>query len=317
MLALKRLQGARPGTSCTCPLFLRRRTSYASPALAQLASSSSRVLQRSSGTRGRSFTSSAYFRVDLPTWDEARSREEIEEVVREAEQRWRGTLPKDYLTPREYALYVRLYGPPLRETEPEDVGIPTHADMGGPASPPEESQTLVEGGLEEVKHETKDDQDSQDQGDASAEGAAVEAMDQTPRYVDAVARNSREHAALLKLSQDFEAAQRKQREREQSSAIQSSAVQEGDEVDDQDPADEWPEEDENEDDDGDYRAEERRRFHRHTLAGHFNDGTVEVMLSGDRLGSSRRGFWRPRAANLTDDAHKSEEGQDGRGWASS
>lgn len=53
----------------------------------------------------------------------------VERTVRDAKRRFRDTLPKNYLTEVEYALYVRLYGPPLRETTPEDVGIDTHADM--------------------------------------------------------------------------------------------------------------------------------------------------------------------------------------------
>ncbi|XP_044721410.1 mitochondrial small ribosomal subunit [Hirsutella rhossiliensis] len=192
----------------------------------------------------RSFTSSAYFRVDEPTKDDIKTPDDIERTVREAAERWKDTLPKDYLGPEELALYERLYGPPLRETEPEDVGIPAHADMA------------EDGQFEEVEYETADDQASQDQATASAEGATLEAVDQAPTYVDAVARNPREHAALLKLSQDFEAAQRKQREREQSAA--------------------WPPEEEW--DDGDYRSGQRRRFHRHTLQGHFHESPVEILL---------------------------------------
>lgn len=46
---------------------------------------------------------------------------EIESVVRQARQTFGETLPKDYLSVQEYQLYERLYGPPLRETRPEDL----------------------------------------------------------------------------------------------------------------------------------------------------------------------------------------------------
>ncbi|KAI1172866.1 mitochondrial small ribosomal subunit Rsm22-domain-containing protein [Nemania sp. FL0916] len=50
--------------------------------------------------------------------------DDIELVVRQARHAFGNTLPKGYLTDAEYKLYTRLYGPPLRETQPEDVGMP-------------------------------------------------------------------------------------------------------------------------------------------------------------------------------------------------
>ncbi|KAI9642599.1 37S ribosomal protein S22 [Ciborinia camelliae] len=46
---------------------------------------------------------------------------ETESVVRQARQTFGETLPKDYLSAQEYQLYERLYGPPLRETRPDDL----------------------------------------------------------------------------------------------------------------------------------------------------------------------------------------------------
>ncbi|RAL58927.1 hypothetical protein DID88_009218 [Monilinia fructigena] len=51
----------------------------------------------------------------------AQTAAEIESFVRQARQTFGETLPKDYLSPQEYQLYERLYGPPLRETRPEDL----------------------------------------------------------------------------------------------------------------------------------------------------------------------------------------------------
>ena len=45
----------------------------------------------------------------------------IESIVRQARQTFGETLPKDYLSTEEYVLYERLYGPPLRETRPDDL----------------------------------------------------------------------------------------------------------------------------------------------------------------------------------------------------
>ncbi|KAG9258537.1 mitochondrial small ribosomal subunit Rsm22-domain-containing protein [Emericellopsis atlantica] len=76
-------------------------------------------------------TTKSYLSTSKILRQEDQTIEDAEKVVRDAKQRFRDTLPKDYLSPTEYALYVRLFGPPLRETSPEDVGIDTHADMAG------------------------------------------------------------------------------------------------------------------------------------------------------------------------------------------
>lgn len=47
--------------------------------------------------------------------------DDIESVVRQARQTFGDTLPKDYLSAEEYILYERLYGPPIRETQAEDL----------------------------------------------------------------------------------------------------------------------------------------------------------------------------------------------------
>lgn len=57
---------------------------------------------------------------DLPEVPEERA-VSIESIVRQARQTFGETLPKDYLSREEYVLYERLYGPPLRETRPDDL----------------------------------------------------------------------------------------------------------------------------------------------------------------------------------------------------
>ncbi len=50
--------------------------------------------------------------------------------MRQARQTFGNTLPQDYLSEEEYKLYERLYGAPIRETKPEDVGIPLRGENG-------------------------------------------------------------------------------------------------------------------------------------------------------------------------------------------
>ena len=51
------------------------------------------------------------------------SQAHMEALVREARQTFGETLPADLLSSQEYAIYERLYGPPLQETKVEDVKL--------------------------------------------------------------------------------------------------------------------------------------------------------------------------------------------------
>ncbi|KAH7381899.1 mitochondrial small ribosomal subunit Rsm22-domain-containing protein [Cadophora sp. MPI-SDFR-AT-0126] len=59
-------------------------------------------------------------KLDLPE-SSAATQAGIEAMVRQARQTFGETLPKNYLSTEEYVIYERLYGPPLRETKPEDL----------------------------------------------------------------------------------------------------------------------------------------------------------------------------------------------------
>lgn len=117
----------------------------------------------------------------------------IETVVREAKQRFRDTLPRGYLTDEEYALYERLYGPPLRETDAEDVGIPQHSDISTHDPIREGADSLATTGTE------------LGEGDEVLP-PSVDAQSAGEGYVGIVARNKREYDALMKLENDFKAA---------------------------------------------------------------------------------------------------------------
>ncbi|KAL9946031.1 hypothetical protein ACHAQF_009030 [Verticillium nonalfalfae] len=153
---------------------------------------------------------------------------EIEQIVQEAKQRFRDTLPKGYLNEEEYNHYVRLFGPPLRETTPDDVGIP-YGKFAAKPKPRQDQDSPVllrqaaDGDLEEVDYST---------AHRSAEEAALldgeaeheheyehELTDDQHDYINATARNQREYDALVMLQKDFEAARlRSQKEEEASQA---------------------------------------------------------------------------------------------------
>ncbi|KJZ72549.1 hypothetical protein HIM_08073 [Hirsutella minnesotensis 3608] len=241
----------------------------------------------------RFFTASAIARRDDQP-ERVKTPEEIEKMVRDAAQRFRGTLPKGYLDAQEYALYERLYGPPLRETEPEDVGIHTHVEMDlTPKRMNDERillRTLQDGQTEEVSYEVAQTETSdlpeqaQNLDLAPAEPSTI--MNQAQGYIDVVARSEREHSALLQLAKDFEAAQQK-REDDIRSARQerrSAATEERTTTDDEDVSDPLPEDEfEDEAEDGEYRSGADRRFHPHTLQGKFYNSPVEVLLPKEEL----------------------------------
>ncbi|KAK2589622.1 37S ribosomal protein S22 [Conoideocrella luteorostrata] len=206
------------------------------------------------------------------------SPEDIERVVRDAKQRFRDTLPRGYLNDEEYALYERLYGPPLRETEPEDVGIPTHADMGPGVPRPDDEGTLLrqlEGGdFEEVTYKIErqiEEADvSQDLKDEIPGANKQELAEKAPGYVDIVARTRREHQALQRLAQDFEAAQKITAQQED----EVVAVEEGGMDAEDSPY--WPPEEDLEY--NERKSGEARRFHKYTLDGRFHGSPVEISL---------------------------------------
>ncbi|KAL2150219.1 hypothetical protein VTH82DRAFT_7895 [Thermothelomyces myriococcoides] len=144
--------------------------------------------------------------------------EDIETIVRQARQTFGNTLPANYLTPEEYKVYERLYGPPIRETRPEDVGIPF----------PDGQQPGQHALLRETEHGTLEEVDyvldrstairseggKEDlvpgNGDEAEELRLANALEQINGgridYLQATANNQREYEALLKLQRDFEAA---------------------------------------------------------------------------------------------------------------
>ncbi|GJC97651.1 37s ribosomal protein rsm22 [Colletotrichum higginsianum] len=219
----------------------------------------------------------------------------VEKTVREAKQRFRDTLPKGYLTEEEYSLYERWYGPPLRETTPDDVGMqylndkhsakPRRDGSGGPTLFRE-----TEGGtLQEVQYVSKktvrtpsDDEAASTETEAPEEEApdAAATDEGVPegdgKYINIVARNKREYDALMKLQKDFE---------ENSRAVEESVRNHLEEEELRDEEREFEEEeDEEELDEGEDGIAEQQtsmragRLHPFTREGHFSTNPSTVSL---------------------------------------
>ncbi|GJC84727.1 putative S-adenosyl-L-methionine-dependent RNA methyltransferase RSM22, mitochondrial [Colletotrichum liriopes] len=220
---------------------------------------------------------------------------DIETTVREARQRFRDTLPKGYLSDEEYRLYERWYGPPLRETSPDDVGIkylndkhsarPRRDGSGGP--------TLfrqVEGGtLQEVQYAPKRPVGKQNDGEANPtqgerfsetspdiEATEERGPDGDDKYINIVARNKREYDALMKLQKDFENNARAVEEAEREQLEEEEMQDEEREFEEEEDEEEF---DETEDGIADQRTSTRAgRLHPFTREGHFSTNPSTVSL---------------------------------------
>ncbi|CAJ2504162.1 Uu.00g115560.m01.CDS01 [Anthostomella pinea] len=207
--------------------------------------------------------------------------EDIELAVRQAKHAFGDTLPKDYLNDEEYKLYERLYGAPLRETQPEDVGMPIPS--GGPSDfplGPDERiliRETVDGQLEEVVCKTEQLPTPPPEG---AEGALevspedVDNLQELPSeaglsYINAVAKSQREYNALLKLQKDFESA--------------SLRAAEEEDIEEEEPIEEEEEqeEEEEEEDEGEPDATfwtQSDRVHPHSKIGQWRTNPTSLHL---------------------------------------
>ncbi|KAL5611504.1 hypothetical protein BROUX41_000902 [Berkeleyomyces rouxiae] len=207
--------------------------------------------------------------------------EDIEKIVRDAKQRFRDTLPKNYLKPAEYELYLRLYGPPLRETTPEDVGIPSHDNyeaLDAPISGPYEM------------YNTRATEDHDDGSTRSYPTEKHENDQYKANYVEIVARSQREYEALKKLEQDFkvakeladkEAAELARKEKEESIEREMKFGEKADKEEDELEAEDEPEEEE-----WDSELSEPQtssRLHPFTQDARFGISPSTVYLPVDRL----------------------------------
>ncbi|KAL2016816.1 hypothetical protein VTK56DRAFT_2939 [Thermocarpiscus australiensis] len=205
--------------------------------------------------------------------------ESIETIVRQARQTFGNTLPAGYLSPEEYKVYERLYGPPLRETRPEDVGIPYRAvedDVSDGSVPKNVLLRETEHGLlEEVEYTIDRSAVAETEGiseDMEAADALPPLTNAQIDYLNVTANNQREYDALLKLQRDFEAASLLPAEEihEEENIIEEEEPREEDEID----------EDEGEPDATFYEDTEPRgsRLHEHTRMGQFRTDPSTLQL---------------------------------------
>ncbi|KIH93711.1 37S ribosomal protein rsm22 [Sporothrix brasiliensis 5110] len=244
---------------------------------------------------------------------ETQSPADMEKVVREARATFGDTLPEDFLSDEEYSLYQRLYGTPLRQTQPEDVGIPDAVERQE-----KKRESIQDSPLASLVRETKDgnlevqfvydanvttvkggehddananpDAEAQAQAQAQADNDSTGQVASQPatadpnvKYIQARARSERQYVALTKLQRDFEAARivaeqedRLRAEQDQQDEVSGTAIdEEADLVETFDEAYEEAEEDDDLDDEDASDAGGRPRLRRiHPLTERGRSRTV-------------------------------------------
>ncbi|KAF4610400.1 hypothetical protein G7Y89_g15719 [Cudoniella acicularis] len=226
---------------------------------------------------------------------------DIEAVVREARQTFGETLPKDYLSTEEYALYERLYGPPLRETRAEDLEYLPSAEEDA------EDEVVrnvllrenADGVYEEIEFDptlgysvvnqdggfaidaiVTDEMETETAVYEGQEGLGVEAIETeisntatqegSEDEVRVQGRNQREVDAITRLQKDMDAAMARPAEEEEG------------ELDEE--YEEEMEEEEYEDEEPDaYLDSDTVRTHPHTITGRSGTFPTTISLPGDQI----------------------------------
>jgi ribosomal protein RSM22 (predicted rRNA methylase) len=245
---------------------------------------------RSLRNQSRGFSTTRICTEEVPKDVQGSTPEDIEAVVRQARQTFGETLPKDYLSTEEYILYERLYGPPLRETRPEDLEyVPGgEEEEGRPVRnvllrqnsqggfdevdfDPEVGFSVVEDPLDDIIAEVGED----GVGELAKEDSAAEALEitaETPA-VGVQGKNQREIDAISQLQRDMEAAL-------------ANPIQEEEEVneEEEEEEEEGEEEEEEEDDDpGTYITSNERLTHPHTMDGRSGTSPSTISLPREQI----------------------------------
>ena len=219
--------------------------------------------------------------------------EDIEILVRQARQTFGNTLPPGYLSPEEYKVYERLYGAPLRETGPEDVGIPFREEDGevlDSSLPPQHTlfRENADGTLEQVDYVlerpiTVQNEDGSldiiDDGEQVLEDLPL--TDTQVDYLHVTANNQREYNALVKLQRDFEAATLQSREGAIGDVYDKERYAEEEFDDDKEVYEEEEEYDEDEgelDADADGWHGDNSRLHPYTVIGQFKTRPSSIQI---------------------------------------
>ena len=216
--------------------------------------------------------------------------EENEAVVRQARQTFGETLPKDYLSKEEYVVYERLYGPPVRETGPDDLEYVPGAEEedDGPVRnvllkenpdgtfdeidfDPELGFSVVQDPVDEVVANVGEEELAK----LAGEEVALEAVDLMPEEiaVNVQGKNQREIDVITRLQRDMEAALANPVEEEISEEFEEEEEQQ-----------EVEEELEWEDDDrGAYISSDERITHPNTMLGRSGTSPSTVSLPREQF----------------------------------
>jgi ribosomal protein RSM22 (predicted rRNA methylase) len=203
----------------------------------------------------RQFSITRSFFQDAQPDSTVRTDNEVEKTVRQAKQTFGDTLPPNFLNDEEYKLYKRLYGPPLRETQPEDVLLPPSqpyevvsnfcASDATPHITAEDIQSelqrlnaseAADGGsdLATADHGLETQNIGRDEAAGAYMGERVthpdvlvmqSTGDPQADYINAIANNDREHQALTKLKEDMEKAATQARELEEKEDMERAIAQ--------------------------------------------------------------------------------------------
>lgn len=219
--------------------------------------------------------------------------EGLEAVVRQARQTFGETLPKDYLSPEEYVLYERLYGPPLRETKAEDLEYLPDGEIGEQnvfarnvllrensdgefeeiVSDTELTFSVVNDAVEEnvMAAGSLEETDTGDTDLLVTKGAQIEPTNgSTEQVIQVQGKNQREIDAIKRLQQDMDAAASVSVNKEQTDYEED---QEGEEWEDEEDV----EEEDYEDELDAFMSSDELRTHPHTMTG--RSGTSPSTLS--------------------------------------
>jgi ribosomal protein RSM22 (predicted rRNA methylase) len=280
-------------------LFEHGFTQRTSANASRLRNSSQSLRFRSSPSRHnltvRTFTTTS-IRADQPKKDLPGSIEVdsagIESVVRQARQTFGETLPKDYLSTEEYVLYERLYGPPLRETRPEDIEyIPGgDEDIAGDTVGNVILREMENGEFEGFEFDPAlgfSVMETDFGADYEAEEAVLEANEEIMKgeALEAVFAEQVESQAVPEADDAIQAQGKNQREIDAISQLQrdmeealTRPVEEEDEIDEEYEEDIEEEEEDYEEDEPDaYLSSDTVRTHPHTMSA--RSGTNPSTLS--------------------------------------
>ena len=213
-------------------------------------------------------------------------------MVRQARQTFGETLPKDYLSKEEYALYERLYGPPVRETSPEDLEYVPGAEEedDGPARnvllkenpdgtfdevdfDPALGFSVVEEPVDEVVPNVGEEELAK----LAGEEIAVEAVDMIPEEiaVNVQGKNQREIDVITRLQRDMEAAL--------ATPVEEEIGEEFEEEEEEEEWEEGEEEEFEEDDRAAYISSDERLTHPNTMLGRSGTSPSTVSLPKEQF----------------------------------